>query len=141
MNKKTSDEQVARRPGDGTAFIPGSTDKPGSPGAEYDSAKPGFPEAVMYAEEMAAQKARIEFRAPEAYAGVPAMSWSDLSDEQYRVYDFGTYQVRLDNPMKLNVSKSGGHRVYTVDGLSHYIPSGWHHLWWEVKGNTPHFTF
>jgi len=71
----------------------------------------------------------------------PTLTFLDLSDEQFRVYDFGTHQITLDNPMKLNVSKSGGHRVYTADGISHYIPKGWIHLYWKVKPLSPHFSF
>ncbi len=71
----------------------------------------------------------------------PSLPFRNLSDEQYRVYDFGDHQVRLVKPMKLNVSESGGHRVFTADGVSHYIPSGWVHLYWVVKEGCPHFAF
>jgi len=70
------------------------------------------------------------------------LKFSDLSDEQYRVYEYPDGSaVRLDNPTNLNVSKSGGHRVSTKDGVSHYIPSGWNHLWWLVKPGQPKFAF
>ena len=70
------------------------------------------------------------------------LTFSSLADEEYRVYEWadGT-AIRLDHPSKLNVSKSGGHRVYTMDGISHYIPSGWKHLWWKVRPGCPHFSF
>lgn len=70
------------------------------------------------------------------------LTFSDLSDEKYRVYCYpdGTV-VRLDNPKRLNVSKSGGHRVYTADGISHYVHPGWNHLWWEVYEPCNHFAF
>ena len=71
----------------------------------------------------------------------PSLPFRNLSDQQYRVYDFGDHQVRLVKPMKLNVSESGGHRVFTADGVSHYIPYGWVHLYWVVKEGCPHFAF
>ena len=72
----------------------------------------------------------------------PDLKFSDLSDEQYRVYEYPDGStVRLDSPTNLNVSKSGGHRVLTRDGVSHYIPSGWNHLWWLVRPGQPSFAF
>ena len=82
------------------------------------------------------KEAGVPFRAPLENL----LTFNDLSDEQYRVYDFGTHQIRLKNPMKLNVSENG-HRVYTADGISHYIPKGWIHLYWQVKPLAPHFAF
>jgi len=74
--------------------------------------------------------------------GNPTLKWGDLSDEQYRVYVWPNgWKVTLYNPMKLNVSASGGHRVFTADGFSHYIPSGWNHLYWLVKPGEDHFAF
>ena len=84
----------------------------------------------------------VAFRASLAKPGIPPLPFSDLSDEEYRVYVWPSgWKVTLRNPMKLNVSASGGHRVYTSDGISHYIPSGWNHLYWKVKANCPHFAF
>lgn len=65
--------------------------------------------------------------------------FSDISSEEYREYDFGTTKVRLVEPLKLHVSASGGHRVFTADGMSHYVPTGWLHLTWKVKPDAPHF--
>jgi hypothetical protein len=36
---------------------------------------------------------------------------------------------------KLSVSSSGGHRIFSADGQSHYIPSGWIHLTWTPRGS------
>jgi hypothetical protein len=67
-------------------------------------------------------------------------SFTDISSEKYRVYDFGQYKlVRIDSPLQLSVSSSGGHRILDAQGISHYIPSGWIHLRWEAKANQPHF--
>ena len=38
--------------------------------------------------------------------------------------------VRIDNPKWLYVAPSGSHRILDKNGRSHYIPSGWTHLWW-----------
>lgn len=58
--------------------------------------------------------------------------WTDISNEEYRTYHFPKGErVRIDNPQKLNVSASGGHRVYSADGISHYIPPAWIHLEWK----------
>lgn len=69
------------------------------------------------------------------------LEFKDLSDEQYRVYDFGNYQVQISKPLKLNVSSSGGHRIFDSNGISHYIPSGWIHLYWKVYDGKSHFAF
>lgn len=69
------------------------------------------------------------------------IEWKDISNELYRDYIFPKKEiVRIDKPLKLNVSKSGGHRVISADGKSHYIPTGWIHLVWEgIDGVT--YTF
>lgn len=65
------------------------------------------------------------------------LQFTEINSEKYRVYEFpGGEQVRIDNPTHLNVSKSGGHRILDAQGISHYIPPTWIHLYWE--GN-PHF--
>ncbi len=79
---------------------------------------------------------------PVFRCGNSTLKWGDLSDEQYRVYVWPSgWKVTLYLPMKLNVSASGGHRVFTADGFSHYIPSGWNHLYWLVKPGQDHFAF
>lgn len=63
----------------------------------------------------------------------------DISSEVYRQYRFsnGTL-VLIDHPVALSVSASGGHRIFDGE-KSHYVPSGWVHLSWEVRGGEPHF--
>lgn len=63
----------------------------------------------------------------------------DISSEQWRQYERPNATVRIDKPLALHTSKSGGHRVFDANGISHYIPSGWVHLSWEVKEGAPHF--
>ena len=69
------------------------------------------------------------------------LEFLDLDDEEYRVYEFVDMAIKIDNPLKLNVSNSGGHRVWDAKGISHYIPSGWKHLYWLVKKGEQHFAF
>jgi hypothetical protein len=65
--------------------------------------------------------------------------FTDISSEEYRSYDFGEKFVRIERPIALSVSKSGGHRILDADEKSHYIPSGWIHLIWRAKPCKPHF--
>jgi hypothetical protein len=64
------------------------------------------------------------------------MEFKDISSEDYREYRFGDVVVRIDAPLRLNVSSSGGHRILDSSGTSHYIPTGWQHLSWKA---TPPF--
>jgi hypothetical protein len=64
----------------------------------------------------------------------------DISSEASRTYNFGGKGfVRIDSPEKLSVSSSGGHRVFSRDGKSHYIPTGWIQLSWIAREGEPHF--
>lgn len=68
------------------------------------------------------------------------LEFSDISTEISRQYQFpGDEFVTVNNPVALNVSDSGGHRLLDEDGLSHYIPSGWIRITWCAKPNAPHF--
>jgi hypothetical protein len=68
--------------------------------------------------------------------------WKDIDDEEFRTYEFpGGCKVVIDHPLKIHVSKSGGHRIFDQDGISHYIPSGWINLWWIAKENEANFRF
>jgi hypothetical protein len=71
-----------------------------------------------------------------------SLKFDSLEDEQYRIYEFPNgSQVAITNPVALNVSKSGGHRVLDAQGISHYIPAGWYHIYWKVKEGNPAFAF
>ena len=64
------------------------------------------------------------------------LEWKNIDHEEYRVYVFpDDKKVAIKNPIKLNVSKSGGHRILDVNDVSHYIPYKWIHLYWETKDN------
>ena len=64
----------------------------------------------------------------------PLLEWKDIDHEEYRVYVFKDNQrVAIQQPVLLNVSKSGGHRILDANNVSHYIPYKWIHLYWETK--------
>lgn len=69
------------------------------------------------------------------------LGFKDLTDESYRVYVFPDMEVRIDSPLLLNVSPSGGHRIFDAQGNSNYIPAGWRRLYWVVKTGKSHFAF
>ena len=60
-------------------------------------------------------------------------SWKDISTELRRHYDFNGYVVTIENPIRLHVSSSGGHRIVDSDGNGHYVPAGWVHIKWENR--------
>lgn len=69
-----------------------------------------------------------------------SLEFTDISSEKYRCYKWADGgQVMINHPTHLNVSKSGGHRILDARGVSHYIPSGWIHLYWEVIEGFPNF--
>jgi hypothetical protein len=66
--------------------------------------------------------------------------FTDISSEASRTYNFGSRGfVKIENPAKLSVSDSGGHRVFSRDGKSHYIPTGWIQLSWTVHPGHANF--
>ena len=59
--------------------------------------------------------------------------------ETFRTYVFpGKEEVTINEPQFLIVSDNG-HRVYDAQGVSHYIPYGWIHLYWENMGDRSFF--
>ncbi len=82
----------------------------------------------------------IENRIDVAFDNQSTHDFTDISSEKERVYNFGSRGfVRIAKPRWLSVSESGGHRIYSEDGKSHYIPSGWIHLSWTVHEGEPNF--
>ena len=68
------------------------------------------------------------------------LEFTDISSELWREYRFaGGDLIRIEHPLKLNVSDSGGHRIFDAAGRSHYIPPGWLHLVWESREGSPNF--
>lgn len=75
----------------------------------------------------------------EPFVNESKHKFSDISSELRRTYDYGHgKEVTIDLPLKLAVTK-GGHRLFDSDGNSHYVPSGWIHLYWQVKDGQPNF--
>lgn len=68
------------------------------------------------------------------------LKFTDISSENWReyVYEQGK-SIFIDKPLKLHVSKSGGHRLFAEDGLSRYVAPGWLEIIWEAKEGHPHF--
>lgn len=69
------------------------------------------------------------------------LEFKDLSDELYRVYVYPDMEIKVEEPLLLNVSASGGHRIFDSKGISNYIPAGWRRLYWKVKEGKSHFAF
>lgn len=69
-----------------------------------------------------------------------SIQWIDISSELFRQYDFGVLGITtIVCPQWLYVSPSGGHRIVDSKEVCHYIPTGWKHLYWQVKPGEPHF--
>jgi hypothetical protein len=78
--------------------------------------------------------------AAQQFVNESDLEFADISSEFWREYRFpGGEVVRIDEPLKLNVSESGGHRIFDAAGRSHYVPAGWLHLVWEPKEGKPNF--
>lgn len=73
------------------------------------------------------------------------LKFTDISSESYREYLYADGSVvRIDKPVKLNVSKSGGHRIYAATdsaprGKCFYIKPEWRYIVWEPREDLPHF--
>lgn len=69
------------------------------------------------------------------------LEFSDISSETEREYGFPNgLNLIIQKPRLLNVSKSGGHRIYTADNWSYYVQprEGWW-IRWKVKNGNPNF--
>lgn len=95
------------------------------------------PLGLNYFHELLNQEA-LQFKNKEMI-NKSGLDFIDISTEKWRKYNFIESSVSIDNPLYLNVSKSGGHRILDAQGISHYIPSGWIHLCWEAKEGQPNF--
>jgi len=67
------------------------------------------------------------------------LEFKDISSELYREYTFpGKEKIRIDSPLKIHVSESGGHRVFDASGakitLVNYprIPKERNKIWLEA---------
>lgn len=69
------------------------------------------------------------------------LNFNDISSEQCREYIKYTDTLKLEgNPLYLNVSASGGHRLYTDAGWCYYVQprEAWAIRWKVIEGK-PHF--
>lgn len=68
------------------------------------------------------------------------LTFKDISSEKSRKYRFPKDEVvEINEPVALNVSRTGGHRILDSKGESHYVSSGWIQLSWVAKDDQPHF--
>lgn len=73
-----------------------------------------------------------------ALENTSGLTFTVISSEEYRVYEFPDNSIKIKSPQYLNVSNNG-HRLLDADGISHYIPFGWRHLYWKALPGKPHF--
>lgn len=63
-----------------------------------------------------------------------------IGTERRRTYEWADgYKLTIEYPQYLNVRPSGGHRILDAEEVSHYIPTGWRHLYWTVQGTSANF--
>lgn len=77
----------------------------------------------------------------EGFLNESGLEFNDISSESKREYIFPNGgKLFIGSPLYLNVSKSGGHRVYAADGWCYYIQpkEGWS-IRWKVKEGKPSF--
>ena len=69
------------------------------------------------------------------------LEFTDISVEEKRVYyKNGSVVLVVNNPIALNVSSSGGHRILDGEFTCHYLkPEAWDRITWLVKIGLPHF--
>ena len=68
------------------------------------------------------------------------LSFTDISTEAVRRYRYkGGDVVEVPGPLLLNVSRSGGHRIFDENGVSRYVPPGWIELSWIAKVGEANF--
>jgi hypothetical protein len=65
------------------------------------------------------------------------LNWHNIDHEIFRCYTFiidgKPAKLRINNPVLLNVSKSGGHRILDKDDVSYYVPYKWLCISWETN--------
>lgn len=108
-------------------------------GIREDIGKPVELGSIGINVEMDQNKGKIEFR------NVSGLVFKDIDDEEFRQYMFvrdgKVIVLKIVRPIKLHVSKSGGHRLFTEAGTSMYIPYGWIGIEWKAKKGADHFRF
>ena len=75
----------------------------------------------------------MKFKDIRAADGV---EFKDISEIKYRTYYYPDGSVTFDNPIAINVSKSGGHKLILEDGKSVYVRPGWFAFEYKVSNDT-----
>jgi hypothetical protein len=82
-----------------------------------------------------------ETNASEAFINESGLEFTDISSEKKREYTFPNGVIlKIGKPLFLNVSRSGGHRLYTSKGWCYYVQpkEGWS-IRWKVREGQPNF--
>jgi hypothetical protein len=69
------------------------------------------------------------------------LEFKDISSEKYRKYVFPNgKELKIIKPLYLNISESGGHRLFDASGISWYIKpnEGWY-IQWKAENGKPNF--
>jgi len=77
----------------------------------------------------------------EGFINESNLNFNDISSENEREYNFPNgNKLLIMNPLYLNVSKSGGHRLYCEKGYCYYVQpkEGWW-IKWKVREGKPSF--
>ena len=77
----------------------------------------------------------------EGFINKTELDFKDISSEIEREYIIFTNSLKIEGkPLYLNVSKSGGHRLYTSIGWCYYVQpkEGWA-IRWKVAEGKPSF--
>jgi len=70
------------------------------------------------------------------------LPWKEIGNESYRVYIYESgFVYRINNPIALAVSASGGHRVYDIDDKCYYVKAGWAVIEWESSTGELEYNF
>lgn len=67
------------------------------------------------------------------------LTFTDISSESYRAYFWADSMLKIERPLMLHVSESGGHRVFAEGGKSFYVKPGWRYIQWEALEGKPNF--
>ena len=76
----------------------------------------------------------------ENFRNGTSLEFKDISSEKKRVYTFPNgNKLKIKKPLLVNVRESGGHRIFTEDGICYYVQprEGWS-IKWTVKPGEPH---
>jgi hypothetical protein len=76
-----------------------------------------------------------------AFNNQSGLEFTDISSKDSRDYHFPNGKTLfISEPLYLNVSKTGGHRIFDAAGYCYYIQprEGWY-IRWKPREGYPHF--